>query len=607
MKQEKKYDIFISYRRDGGQETARILRDSLTQLGYHVFFDVESLRSGAFNTKLYSVIAESQDFILVLSPNALDRCSNSDDWVRREITHAFAQKKNIIPILLRGFEFPQELPEELKELPYQSGLNANVEYYDAFVKKLESFLHCRKKRWSWKLLLIPAVAALLTACLLFAKYPTTPAQVDLTERVVANVGYNLANLNSLASTQQELLQAAESCLITGERDVCSDRFAVCANAFSKIDLSIGEPDEDLLNSVENSRFGSEELREMHHMVSSFYEDCLDTMAYMEFIVSEECMLTDSEKLKTVDLYERYLEELLKWYACCTNEMLIPVTNEKHLESFWTETLPYMGAIPLNKNTWSRDQQALVEAGNECYENLQSIQMELNGILGDSTMALRQEQEALRQNLINEGFTEARAEKIVAYMGRDWEHTLTEEYLRRGYSEAEAAALAKEEAAQREWELDVMYSRSARITDGVGILWEKLTYLMDLKMYDEAEECIMLYQIAMTNSDRYLPAVLLYMQMKQQGKLDHGIMVMEYYRDDGINEQLMIGDIIYQVNGEPCCSVADYLSIKAELTDEHYTVKLLRLDENKQIQILELIIPTDAPRVYINDLLPVTDQ
>ena len=59
-----KYDVFISYRRDGGEVTARILRDSLTERGYNVFFDVESLRSGAFNTKLYSVIDECKDFTL---------------------------------------------------------------------------------------------------------------------------------------------------------------------------------------------------------------------------------------------------------------------------------------------------------------------------------------------------------------------------------------------------------------------------------------------------------------------------------------------------------------------------------------------------------------
>ena len=43
-KPEKKYDVFISYRRDGGDVTAKHLRDALTEKGYKVFLDVESLR-----------------------------------------------------------------------------------------------------------------------------------------------------------------------------------------------------------------------------------------------------------------------------------------------------------------------------------------------------------------------------------------------------------------------------------------------------------------------------------------------------------------------------------------------------------------------------------
>ena len=80
-----KYDVFISYRRDGGEYTARVIYDKLTELGYSVFFDVESLRSGDFNTKLYDVIDSCKDFIIVLSPNALDRCVNKGDWVKNEI------------------------------------------------------------------------------------------------------------------------------------------------------------------------------------------------------------------------------------------------------------------------------------------------------------------------------------------------------------------------------------------------------------------------------------------------------------------------------------------------------------------------------------------
>lgn len=611
MKPEKKYDIFISYRRDGGQETARILRDTLTERGYNVFFDVESLRSGVFNTKLYSVIEECTDFVLVLSPNALDRCVNPDDWVLQEITHAFKNKKNIIPILLRGFDFPDSLPEALKELPYQNGLAANLEYYDAFVNKLETFFHSRKKQWSKKLLLIPVAIAILAACIfgssLLGKYPRTTEQINLTESVVANIGDNLTNLNILVMTQQEMLDAAEACLITGETDICSDRFAVCANTFSKIDLSLGEPDDELLNRMNSSSFGSEELKKMHFAVTSFREECLETMAYMEFVVSEECMLSDSEKLKTIELYEAYLSETARWMAYCANEMLLPVTAEEHMEFFWKEVLPNVGAIPLNRNTWSRDKQALVEAGNECYENMQNIQMDIAAILGNTTMVLRQEQADTRQELIDAGFTSKRAEKIVSYMGRDWQKELTESYLRQGLSEADAAKRAEGEAAQREWELDAMLTLSARTTDDVNTLWEKLRYLLDLDLYEEAEECIGLYQIGMTNSDRYMPALVMYMQLKQQGTLEHGIMVMEYYEEDGVNDQLMIGDIIYQFNGQPCRTLEEYLNAKAALDADTYTVKLLRLDENYKPQVLELTLHAESPRVYINDLLPAAEE
>ncbi|MCH5252219.1 MAG: TIR domain-containing protein [Lachnospiraceae bacterium] len=137
---EQKYDIFISYRRDGGESTAKMIHDKLVQLGYKVFFDVESLRNGMFNVKLYSVIDECKDVVVILSPGALDRCESEEDWVRREIEYAIQKEKNVVPIMLRGFEFPEKLPESMERLPYMQGLKADLEYFDAFVKKLQSFL-----------------------------------------------------------------------------------------------------------------------------------------------------------------------------------------------------------------------------------------------------------------------------------------------------------------------------------------------------------------------------------------------------------------------------------------------------------------------------------
>ena len=45
-----KYDVFISYRRDGGYETAKHLYDLLSREGYSVSFDIDTLRNCDFDT-----------------------------------------------------------------------------------------------------------------------------------------------------------------------------------------------------------------------------------------------------------------------------------------------------------------------------------------------------------------------------------------------------------------------------------------------------------------------------------------------------------------------------------------------------------------------------
>ena len=108
----KKYDIFISYRRDN-YHSANLIATRLKAEGYRVFFDLESMRSGKFNEQLYQVIEQCKDFVLVLPPDSLDRCHNEDDWVRLEILEAIRTGKNIIPVLLTGFKWPETMPKGL--------------------------------------------------------------------------------------------------------------------------------------------------------------------------------------------------------------------------------------------------------------------------------------------------------------------------------------------------------------------------------------------------------------------------------------------------------------------------------------------------------------
>lgn len=111
-----KYDIFISYRRVGGAQYARILQLMLTQRGYRVFLDYDELTDGKFGDHIQDAIQDAPIFMLVLSKEALARCKNEGDWVRREIQLAIAEGKHIIPINPDNtFDgVPEDIPEDIK-------------------------------------------------------------------------------------------------------------------------------------------------------------------------------------------------------------------------------------------------------------------------------------------------------------------------------------------------------------------------------------------------------------------------------------------------------------------------------------------------------------
>ena len=145
MKQ--KYDIFVSYRRSS-YDTANLIATRLKAAGYSVFFDMETLRSGKFNEQLYEVIDNCTDFLVVLPPQALDRCVNEDDWVRLEVCRAMAHNKNIIPVMLNGFTWPSSMPQGMEELcNYQALTASSIEYFDLALQRLqERYLLSKRHR-----------------------------------------------------------------------------------------------------------------------------------------------------------------------------------------------------------------------------------------------------------------------------------------------------------------------------------------------------------------------------------------------------------------------------------------------------------------------------
>lgn len=94
-----KKSVFISYRRRSGTFQAEFLADELRKSGFTTFMDTDDLPGGKnWQNELLRQIEECAHFVVLLTENSLERCSNADDVVRLEIEHAQRTQRNIIVI-----------------------------------------------------------------------------------------------------------------------------------------------------------------------------------------------------------------------------------------------------------------------------------------------------------------------------------------------------------------------------------------------------------------------------------------------------------------------------------------------------------------------------
>lgn len=181
------YDVFISYRRDGGYDTAKHLNDLLTRDGYIVSFDIDTLERGDFNAQLYKRIDESKDFVLIVDQHAFDRSLNPNfdpnkDWLRNELAYALKKGKNIIPVFLSGVKgFPEGLPDDIIEVTTKNGPEYNRYHFNAFYDDLKKrFLqkNNRKKRPYYVVGAIILLMLLGIIAYLFIPQKTTTLFID---------------------------------------------------------------------------------------------------------------------------------------------------------------------------------------------------------------------------------------------------------------------------------------------------------------------------------------------------------------------------------------------------------------------------------------------
>jgi len=152
----KKFEIFISYRRKGGYDTAKLLYDRLRMDGYSVSFDIDTLQKGDFDRELENRVRECKDFLVVLNHGVFDRFFDpnynpKDDWVRREIACAIIDNKNIVPLILDGFEWPKNpLSPDVKDLARKNGIDLNPKHFEAAYATLKQRFLISQPRWAVK-------------------------------------------------------------------------------------------------------------------------------------------------------------------------------------------------------------------------------------------------------------------------------------------------------------------------------------------------------------------------------------------------------------------------------------------------------------------------
>ena len=400
---EKKYDIFISYRRDAF-ESANLFATRLKALGYRVFFDIETMNAGKFNEQLLDVISRCKDFILVLSPNALDRCIDEGDWVRREVMCAMEHKKNIIPIMLSGFVWPTEMPKGMEDLcNYQALAPAPNTYYDLQVKRLTGYLKSKahfqtRKRWLIGLGIAVGIFAMMMIIARLTYMPVaqhvadnltmqTQCMNDLAaisttlqsewEAYVKN--YKTAK-NSIDKSEQKSLMRKTIQIQERQRDALLKTLKACPISVNGIYLPLfwmhGISPADLLICDTYAESMFDDLQSQ----IDFYDNLLESDEYTQLNMRMAKINSDIIVIYTATYYYGYLQMMMH-LPKSTHKMFYEVSHNWH-------HLPKAG-MGLADEEYERQQKLLAAEADK-----EMAQLEM--ILAYSESELAEQEEKLRQ-------------------------------------------------------------------------------------------------------------------------------------------------------------------------------------------------------------------
>jgi len=140
--------VFLSYRRVDFHK-AMCVWQNLNSNGFDAFIDYFAIPSGDWESNIFENIASRAHFAIILTPTALERCSQPEDMMRREMEFALERARNVVPLLFDGFQFGapaiiDQLRDRLKRINALQAIDVPNSYFPSAMEKLRGSMFLSK-------------------------------------------------------------------------------------------------------------------------------------------------------------------------------------------------------------------------------------------------------------------------------------------------------------------------------------------------------------------------------------------------------------------------------------------------------------------------------
>ena len=262
--------------------------------------------------------------------------------------------------------------------------------------------------------------------------------------------------------------------------------------------------------------------------------------------------------------------------------LFDMISPKSLEDFREGAAKQWTMLERFRGEWLSDKKQIEQNGEAMLNLLQELVEEHAKIIGNTAQALEQTKRDTKQMRIDAGMSPEQAERI----GKK------EEELANLKAQSEEIQKAIADARER-----IRKKFAPKDDDDVGMLWGKALRFMSVNMPEDAKLCI--DALRLRNTSEFPPMALdtaeaIFLSKKPLPFVG-GVLVCAYEPPATSHAIYKIGDIVTEVNGQPCRRYEDYQGQAGN------TYTIYRRNAKSEFEKLTVAMPENQPRVALVNL------